>query len=99
MARAASSPPDSALGLGYRSSECRFQSVLACCAPSERENHGDVNASVPVCADRFADQCLVADHLDGVDHLVGYGGQGVGPVARAVGGPDGLDGIAVASPG
>src|SRR6185437_15527928 len=85
--------------LGYRSPECRFQSVLARCAPGEREDHGDVNAGVPVCADRFADQCLVADHLDGVDHLVGYGGQGAGPVARAVGGPDGLDGIAVASPG
>jgi hypothetical protein len=56
-------------------------------------------ASAPVCTDRVADTCLVADHVDGVDHLVGYGGKGVGPVARAVGGPDGLDGIAVAGPG
>jgi hypothetical protein len=54
---------------------------------------------VPVCADRFADKRLVADHVDGVDHLVGHGGQGAGPVARAVGGPDGPDGIAVAGPG
>jgi AcrR family transcriptional regulator len=88
-----------ASGRGYRSPECRFQRVLACCAPGEREDHGDVNASVPVSADRFADKCLVPDHVDGVDHLVGYGGQGAGPVARAVGGLDGLDGIAVAGPG
>ena len=84
---------------GYRSPECRFQSVLAYCTPGEREDHGDVNASAPVCADRVADKRLVADHVNGVDHFVRHGGQGAGPVARPVGGPDGLDGIAVAGPG
>ena len=72
---------------------------VACCAPGEREDHGDVNASALVCADRVADKCLVAGHVDGVDHLVRYGGKGARPVAREVGGPDGLDGIAVAGPG
>jgi hypothetical protein len=54
---------------------------------------------VPVCADRFADKCLVADHVDGIDHHVGYGGKSADSVARAVGGLDGVDGTAVAGPG
>jgi hypothetical protein len=56
-------------------------------------------AGAPVGADGIADTCLVSDDVDGVDHLVRHGGEGAGPVAGQVGGPDGLHGVAEAGPG